>query len=251
MQAIPFLLIHLFMIVRLALVPIAYITIVVLVGNFLFRSSRATYKIIFILILTLAPIALFINGYYAFREICREKKFADFSTNLREKVDGFLDRSAPWPYNSTAPTTLLKEGRFKYIEEEFSDGNKQGYLTWTSNGQGATFIKERKSRYDFEITPPKAVSPILRPGFLISKIRIVNSINGKTIAQSTEYMFGGGQLGQYIAYISNGWNQGDDMYSCGYIDKNTHKSRPVLYQEYSDKDSEFIQKVLMPNKSAN
>jgi hypothetical protein len=250
MGVVLFLLMHLYVIARLLLLPIAYVVIIIFIAKTAFHKSRTAFKSTFLLIAIIIPIVWLANGYYAFRVACDTAKFEDFSKEPIENVDGFLVRSHGWRYYSQAPKDLLMQGQYEYLESKYSD--KQGYSQEKRYGFGtkSTFTKDRQSHFDFEVTHPESVTPVLKPGFKISKIRILNAASGDVEAQAVEFVYGGGLIGEYIVYLFNGWNQGNDTYGCGYVDRNIHLFRSQnLYKEYLAKDREFIQKMLIPKQT--
>ncbi|WP_156302319.1 hypothetical protein [Methylogaea oryzae] len=252
METIPFLLLHLYVIAQLLLLPIAYLALSVLVAKNWFSKSRTNVKAAFFFTATFTPIALLANGYVSFRAACNTAEFDELFTSPIENVDGFLVRHNDSRYDSQAPLNLLKERQYQYFERKFNYKHKHGYTlnTWDGRATRTIFITSRQSRYDFEVTPPEPVSPIFKPGFQVSRVKVLNAINGEIIAQSTEFVYGGGLIGKYVAYLFNEWRQADNAYSCGYIDRNIHLFRSnSLHKEYLTKDRDFINKTLAPHQA--
>ena len=243
---------HLVTIAQLALLPIAYIGITIWIALILFRNSRTIIKVAFVLTMIAAPIGWLANGYSAFQKACSEGRFEDISTPQIENIDGFLVRPHSVRYDSQAPYDLLMQGQYKYLEREFKFKEKQGYTQERIEGRGtrSTLFKDRQSRLDFEVIPPQPVSRLFEPGFKVSRVRVVDAKSSDVKAQATEYVYGGGLIGRYIAYFANGGNQGSDTYGCGYVDRGIHLFRPTIHdKQYLQRDREFILTVLPPSHS--
>lgn len=241
----------------LAILPLLYVTFTVLIGNAIFKKSHIFQKILFILTLIFSPIAWLANGYHSFEVACETGITENISNSPINNVEGFFLRQSvdsAQPYISQITDDFLFKGVYSYVEL----GHKEvGYAHRTKDitNYGQPYLKNSKiinpqSKYDFEIKIPEAISPFLKPYFQISKIRILRSLDEVVIAQATEYIYGGGLLGQYIKFFNGKSN--NTYLGCGYVDAGIHPFRPTngslpaLQELYIAKDREFIQKTLVP-----
>lgn len=241
----------------LALLPVFYIALAIWIGNAIFGKSRIFQKILFTLTLIFSPIAWLANGYHSFEVACRTGIPENISSSQINNVKGFFLRKSidsAQPYISQITDDFLFKGIYSYVE---FGSEKVGYAHRTKDvtKYGQQYLKNSKiispqSKYDFEISLPEAISPFLKPYFQISKIRILGSSDGVVVSQATEYVYGGGLLGQYIKHFNG---KGNNSYlGCGYVDSGIHPFRPTngslpaLQELYTAKDREFIQKTLVP-----
>jgi hypothetical protein len=240
-------------------IPLLYFWIGFFIGRHVLRIERASFWLIYVGTLAVIPTAWLGSGYLAFRVACDSTNSNDFINPVRD-VDGFYLKTYVLEATgmrlgggiSRAPYDLVDDHTYNYVEH----GDTPLYYRYDYESKSHRPRRDgvRTSKYDFEITTTEPVSPILKPYYRLNRIRISNAETGEIIAQSTEYVYGGGLLGQYFKYLGSGWSNNHVSLACGYVQKSPHYFRPgdatkdaiPIINGYLARDREFILKALVP-----